>query len=214
MKKEMTRELWLQQMAGHLSIRFLMCGWSFGDKKYSVSCGLPSEAAFSRKMRAVGECWYPEVSTGGIHEIFISPTIDDPIEASSILAHELVHVVVGKECGHRRKFKECAKSIGLIGRMTDTELGYQLQKYIQEGIKSLNLGRYPHWRMVHTKTRKQGVRTIKIECTNIECEFFIKYNRGYNLRASRLVLDEGLPPCGVCRGVMKVHENKTNKSYM
>lgn len=153
--------------------------------KLRVSCGFPSKLAFSAKKQRIGECWTMNASQSGHYEMFISPVLSDPCRVLDVLAHEMVHAIVGLDCGHKGPFKKCAMTIGLTGKMTATIAGPEL-------IKRLNalanqLGPYPHAEIIsaHNGQKKQGTRMLKVECP--AC--------GYVVRTTVQWIDRGLPTC-------------------
>ena len=151
-----------------------------------VSTGWPSCGAFS-KVRRVGEAWNSECSEDGTCEVIISLFLDDPIKILGVFIHEIVHITVGIECGHKKPFRDCMKAVGLNGKPTATgesdELVTELQKWVEK------LGVYPHAKLDSLDRKKQSTRLLKLEC---KC--------GCNVRVTRKWLDKyGDPwvcPCG------------------
>lgn len=160
-------------------------------KGWVVTCGWPSVKAMARSNRRVGECWTPEsCGDGSTYQIFISPVLDVPVEEDGYgvlpcLAHELVHAVVGTAAGHKGRFKEVARAIGLEGKLTATFAGEELAYYL--GILADDLGAYPHSKLDarHRPTKKQTTRMIKAICANC----------GYTIRVARSWIEVGLPTC-------------------
>jgi hypothetical protein len=110
-----------------------------------VSCSFPSVRALGRKRRRIGEVWHFSASADGSYEILISPSLDDPLDVTATLAHEIVHVTVGFECGHLAAFKHCALAVGLEGPMTATRPGDAFKRSIATILDAL--GPYPHARL-------------------------------------------------------------------
>lgn len=157
------REQWLATAMQKLRPVFSANGYEI-PKNVRVSCGLPSGRAFSRTKRAIGEAWASTASRDKHFEIFISPTIDDPLQVLATLLHELVHVTVGLQAGHKGRFIECARAVGLDAPWTATGPS-------EEGAARLNalakkLGKYPHASLdkMTTGKKKQGTRLIKVCC--------------------------------------------------
>jgi hypothetical protein len=98
-----TREDWLQQATELLRPLFVRVSSPIPDHVH-VSVGFPSVRALSAKKRAIGECWHTEASADGLHHVFISPVVHEPIQVLAVLAHELVHAAVGTKAGHRAPF--------------------------------------------------------------------------------------------------------------
>src|SRR5687768_4262562 len=101
---------WLTQLALAMRPVFEDAGYDLSDRFY-VTVGHPS------RDHRYGEAHTRSKTRDGTSHIFISPYVADPIRISEILIHELAHVVVGVEHQHDKVFKECAKRIGLIGKI-------------------------------------------------------------------------------------------------
>src|SRR3970282_413591 len=123
---------------------------------------------------------------GKVFEVFISPTLAEPVKVLDVLTHELVHATVGLKAKHGKLFKRCALAVGLEGKMRSTHAGDALVKLLTGHAKTL--GHYPHDELEHMTTgeRKQGTRLLKAECG--AC--------GYTGRVTRKWLDAaGAPLC-------------------
>lgn len=183
-----TREQWLIVLADILREDFHKVGSPLPEK-IKVSCGWPSYGARNKKSRTIaGECWSTTLSHGGNTEIFISPIIDDSLQAGHILVHELTHAAVGLAKGHGKEFKKVALSVGLTGPMRATTAGPRLAERLNTLISDLGL--YPHASLetLTSGRKKQGTRLLKVICP--EC--------GYTVRTTAKWLEVGLPtcPCG------------------
>jgi len=53
-------------------------------------------------------------SDEGMHEIFISPELDRPLEILYTLTREMVHAMVGCDKGRKDEFVALCKAIGLV----------------------------------------------------------------------------------------------------
>jgi len=171
---------------------FVKAGYKLPEK-LRLTCGLPSKGAFGAKLRTIGQCWSPEVSSDDTIEIMISPTVDDNQMMLGVLVHELVHAVVGNKEGHGKVFKQCAIAVGLTGKMTATTSTDTLIDYLQTNVIAV-LGDYPHAKIDYTKQKKQTTRMIKCECESC----------GYVVRTSRKWVEIALPICGVCSETMQI----------
>jgi hypothetical protein len=178
------RETWLADAMAEMRRSFKRLGWTIPDK-VRVSCGLPSVSAFGAKKRRIGEAWSSKSSRDQHHEIFISPTIDDPVIVLGVLVHELVHVTVGIEAGHKGKFVECARAVGLEGPWTATTASERLSVDLKRLTK--DLGDYPHASLSQMTNgrKKQTTRLIKAGCP--EC--------GYCGRFTMMWLMIAIPTC-------------------
>ena len=181
----MNREAWLMDATRRLRPLFAEHGYTVPDK-IRVSCGWPSIKAMGRKSRRIGECWPTQCSKDGTWEIFISPILAKPLDVLDVLVHEIVHAVVGIECGHRGPFRVCATKLGLTGKMTATEAGPELKARLN-GV-SAGMASYPHAPLDgKAREKKQSTRMLKLTCPSAEC--------GYVVRTTRKWLDVGVPTC-------------------
>lgn len=180
----MTREEWLTAFAQRLQPWFAAHGEHAIPQNLKVSCGWPARGGLRSSSPTIGQCFYEDASEGKLFEIFISPTVSDPLIAGETVAHEVVHAIVGHEEGHAGQFRSVAKAIGLEGKMTQTYAGAGLKGEIGDIIGEL--GPYPHAKInVVIKTKTQTTRQIKISCK--EC--------GYVARVAKSWIMKGLPIC-------------------
>lgn len=178
------REVWLASAVSKLRPFFSSKGFEIPEK-VRVSCGLPSSRAFGTTKRAIGEAWASTATRDKHFEIFISPTIDKAADVLPTLTHELVHVTVGLKCGHKGRFTECARAVGLVGPWTSTSASETLSARLN-GL-SEKLGKYPHGslsKMTNGK-KKQGTRMIKVFCKGCT----------YTIRTTMSWLMIGVPEC-------------------
>ena len=181
----MVREDWFCRLKELLSNSFEVLGFPIPES-IRISCGWPSQKALSRRDKAIGECWSPSCSKDHTVEIFISPFIDDPVEAGAILLHELVHAAVGNEHGHRGPFKHLAVSLGLSGKMTATVASTSLKDRLN--VLITQIGEYPHKMLdfeLLDKRKKEGTRLLKVVCPSCK----------YTVRTTQKWLNIGLPTC-------------------
>jgi hypothetical protein len=181
----MNREAWLKR-ASKLLTPMLEAAGSPPPLNIRYSCGWPS---VSKGGMRIGECWASTASKDGHFEIFISPTIDDPMRVLDILLHEMVHACVGLKHGHKGEFKRVAKAVGLKGRMTATHAGEELKGELINLCRKL--GDYPHARLrkgLRSGPKKQGTRLLRVACPTCD----------YTVRITQKWLNIGLPicPCG------------------
>lgn len=83
--------------------------------QFRVSYGLPSRGAFTSKRR-IGECWHEVCTSDHVHEIYIIPTLEEPLEVFAVLMHDLCHVVAGLEAKHGREFARWPGQLGSPAR--------------------------------------------------------------------------------------------------
>ena len=189
------REMWLNEMAKKLYVRFSEQGYEKTPEKIRISCSFPSRGAFSESNRVLGQCWSNETSEDDTIEIMISHTVSDSIRVADILTHELVHAFVGNAAGHGKIFRKCALAIGLQGKMTSTYAGPQLTEFFKECIEEL--GEYPHASLnSKKKKKKQGTRQLKLVCKDGHDEYIV--------RLSKQTYEAGIPLCGLCHKAMNL----------
>jgi hypothetical protein len=194
MKLTKTKENWLHNAVVELATEFKSEGLTM-PKKWRISSGFPSKGGLAAKKRTIGQCWSPEASGDKTTEIIISITQDNVLKILGVVAHEMVHAVVGIPAGHRAPFKKLATSIGLEGKMTTTTEGPEFIRRTKAIIK--RLGKYPHAALDHTMDpkKKQSTRMIKVECVNemgIDC--------GMIFRTSSKWANENTLKCPRCEG--------------
>ena len=170
--------------------------------KIKITCGWPSIGGTGARSRRVGEAWHPKASAAGEYHIFINPSqveIGGPDGVAGIVYHELVHVsnyytYPDDDPGHGPKFRQCAKAIGLEGKMTATTAGESLVKEIEK--IHAKLGDYPHAKLDFQRGKKQTTRMIKCYCPGTECTD--DKGKTYTVRTTRAWLELETPSCPVC----------------
>ena len=181
------RESWLTEAVVELSGLFKRKGLEL-PINVVVSCGWPRGGSISKRL---GECWPVEQSAGNRFEIFISPLLSEvlgPEGVLSILVHELVHVQVGLEAGHKGPFKQTMKIIGLEGKATSTIPGVDLLTELEVVAKTL--GKYPHAAMsLKDQPVKEKVNKMLKACCP-ECDYVVRVKR-------TLFEEKGAPICPV-----------------
>ena len=135
----------------------------FAEIPYRVACGFPVGSRGGKTV-ALGQTFNKRISDDNTVEVVVNAVMDQPMDVLPVLAHELVHVLVGLECGHRGAFSSTARAIGLDGKLTATVAGPRLTPVL-EAIAT-ELGEYPHGSIDPNARKKQGVRNLKIICTS------------------------------------------------
>ena len=184
----MNREEFLTKAVSELRGVFTKKGLEL-PQNIVVSCGWPSQSIG----KVIGECWSNDQSDGGVFEIFISPRLSVISGAEGVLAtltHELLHVSVGTEYGHKVPFKKAMKKIGLEGKPSASHAGDDLIADLD--IIAGVLGEYPHKTLnLKPKLQKTGVKTLtKMCCPKDECDYIIMVK-------TRLIEEKGVPKCPV-----------------
>jgi hypothetical protein len=142
-----TREAWLLAGVAALKAEF------FKDKplntsKVRCSCG------WTAKGKAIGVCHPP-----GTTELFICPTIAEPVRVLDILLHELGHAYCGNAVAHKAPFARLMREFGLEGKPTATIATPGTECHAKLARIAENLGPYPHAAM--TKVRKTGSKKVE-----------------------------------------------------
>ena len=76
----------------------------------------------------IGQCWARKSSEIDVNQIFVSPTLIDPVEVLDTLVHELVHDVGDSQNKHGKEFKKICIRMGLVGPMRSASAGPEPQK--------------------------------------------------------------------------------------
>lgn len=162
------REEWLTRMAKLIEPIFK----GFAIKPYKVTCGWPSRNATGRTSRAVGECHAIETSKAGVHEVFISPTLDNPLDVAGTLTHEMCHIAAGMQAKHGKDFVSVAKHVGLTkGKPRSVGPGELLEQELARMIETI--GEYPHKAIVPILIEKKPRTSVTLICSQCECRITI-----------------------------------------
>lgn len=154
------REHWLHAFASEAAPRFEAEGAPL-PQKLRISVGWPSRGGTGARRPVIGECWYPEASTDGHTEIFISPTHASERDAASTLTHELVHAAQ-PDAGHGPAFKRLGKALGLEGKPTEMQGGPDWERWALPILE--RLGPMPAARLNPSSRPKQSTRLLKVVC--------------------------------------------------
>lgn len=179
-----TREQWLNAAVELMRPTFAAAGKPLPDA-LRVSLGF---ALGSRK--AIGQCWQPQASAEHVHNVFISPVLDEllaPQGVLSTLLHELCHAALPPLMGHKGAFQHLAGRVGLVKPWTETTASAECVENVLRPIATA-LGPFPHARLDpgQLERKKQSTRMVKCECE--QC--------GYVARTSRKwIAKSGAPIC-------------------
>ena len=160
MSKNKTREQWLNSAAGRLA-KLLKQHEAEVPEKTLISVGFPK----GHGPRAIGQAWPPQQDA---HHIFISPKLVEPIAVLGTLLHELIHVAVGCEHGHKGPFRKVARAVGLKGKLTATvvEAGTDLAETLEKMSEAL--GEYPHKALVPVASGRKTNNWVRVMSVNDE----------------------------------------------
>ena len=184
------RELWLCQIAEVLLPLFEEQGFD-NHPAVRIGVGFPTTGI---RGKAIGECHDASASKDGVHEVIISPRLDVSDEVAAVLAHELCHAYLQssfpeEHCGHGKKFKKLATSIGLTGPMRSTIPSNAFKRFLQPVLATL--GEYPHGAlgtttpMIMCGSKPQSARLKKVCCR--ACT--------YTMRVAQKWIDKAIPKC-------------------
>lgn len=191
----MTREEWLLDFHKSFVIKHFEHLDLVVPEKIKLSCGWPVSGGLRTKRRVIGQCFNPQCSADGSHEIFISPWLADRHDVAATVVHEVLHAVVGTEHGHKGPFRSGMKVVGLEGKPTATTLGEDLRDMLTNVFS--DYPPYPHATLDLTKeptVKKQSTRMLKATCPGC-----LGSDHEYTVRMSRKVADLGMPQCPFCK---------------
>lgn len=181
-----TREAWLQRLAELVRPWYVELGLEVPAVRIGV--GFTSKGARSTR---IGECWHPAASADGVPEIYVHPTLHEPIKVAETLVHELLHAALPPDTKHGAGFRRPALALGLTGRMTATAAGPALVERLTPVLEQL--GPYPHAaftpRVNGTSSAGPKQTTRMLKCTCSTC--------GYTVRTTRKWLELAVPACPV-----------------
>jgi len=153
-KRDRSREDWLTEVVEMVSPWFEDIGMQV--PKYRVTTG------FLGRGQMRGMCTSPKESRDYTTEIEISQTLDDPLEVTVELMHELVHAVAGPEHKHDGVFRAIAKGVGLLSPIAEAKASDVLLSGLELVIAEV--GPYPHAKINAADRPKQTKRMLKCEC--------------------------------------------------
>lgn len=177
------REQWLTELAKK-SEKFFV---NMKLPPYRLTCGWPLGGALSTKRRVLGQCFDSIVSVGGLHELFITPLLSDPLEVAGVVMHEMAHVAAGVKAGHKGRFIKIIQQVGITkNKPTQALPGDRLNEWLQKILD--RLGPYPHTAMKPvTKDKTKDAKALTLECGSCDAK----------VRMSTKWLESaGAPTCG------------------
>lgn len=184
------REQWLNTLGSWIAEDIIephaeRLGLPYPPMRFSV--GFPPRS--SARSKTIGVCVARHASADAHNEIFITPAIDDSAQIAHVLVHEIIHAFLDNEDGHKGRFVVLAKACGLVGKMTATTAGSELEKKLALYIDEL--GPIPAARIdLQNAKKKQDTRSLKCECS--ECGFTF---RASAMQLRRVTKDSACPSC-------------------
>lgn len=155
---------------------------------FKISIGFPR----SNRSKTLAECYVLEASSShNTNEIFINPTIAEPLPVLEVLVHELIHYWDNCESGHKGFFARVARAVGLEGKLTATIAGHALREQLKESVIAV-LPDFPHDAMdlSNERIKRQKNRNLKCECSH--CHFTFRASR---TQLARLTEESYCPAC-------------------
>lgn len=191
------RESWLTELGKQ--VEPLYKGFNIPGR-YRLTCGWPCRKGLGKRSRVIGECHAAESSKAGIHEIFISPLLDQPLEVAGTVCHELAHVAAGIKAAHGKGFVKVCQHVGLTkGKPTHVMPGARLNEKLQQVVE--RMGEYPHQAIVpvYREVKKQR-STVTVLCSECGCKATM---------SAKWLTSSGLPTCGCGQPMqLEVRENE------
>ncbi len=146
-----------------------------------VSIGWPGSG---QRSTVVGECWGTRSCADGVNQIFLVPSLADPVAVLDVLAHELVHAVDDCRHGHGKAFRRIALDVGLEGpRMRTASAGAALKARLE--VIAADLGVFPHAALARRAPRPRPANRPQARCP--QCR--------YRLSIPKRFLHLGPPLC-------------------
>ncbi len=182
------RELWLYSIADALYPKFGELSFT-NRPTVRIGVGYPTTGA---RGKAIGQCHDSCLSRDKVHEIIISPRLDDSTEVAGVVAHELCHAYLQsyfpeEDCGHGNKFKKLATALGLTGKMRSTVPGDAFKRFLRPVLEPI--GEYPHGALeggaTTSKRKVQSTRLKKVVCPSCD----------YTMRVTQKWIDTAIPKC-------------------
>jgi hypothetical protein len=167
--------------------------------KFRIACSWPGGGSPRKR---IGECWSSTASGDGATEMMVSPALGDPMRVADVVVHEMVHMYVGTEAGHKGPFRKLAVAIGLEGKMTATVAGERLMEALQRILD--DMGDYPHAQLSTAGRKKQSTRLLKVTCSDDDCGCV------YRVTAKWVDAAGGAMHCPVCKGFAKLASKRVS----
>jgi hypothetical protein len=186
MQKHFNRESWLTAAIHLIKPLFEKKGYQLPE--CLVSCGF---ASTGNKSGHIGQCWARDSSELKVNQIFVSPTLVEPVEVLDTLTHELVHAVDDCQHKHGKEFKKICTRMGLKGPMRSAGAGPELKEKLQE--IAFQLGPYPHGKLMVSMRKITRSPRPRARCT--QC--------AYEVPMYKKFLAYGPPICPIHKSLMK-----------
>ena len=171
-----TRESWLQVMSRPLQAAIELAAADLNieltphDGGFDFAC-----APITHSKNCIGECRHAEYHEGKAR-IQVDTGLEDPKMVLHVLLHELIHAFCPED-GHRGRFPKIMKRLNSVGKMTESNYGYEQMAWFDMLLDNIR-----PWAEVHKPfavtprgQRGKGSRLIKCEC--LSCGFVMRTTR-------------------------------------
>jgi len=196
-----TREEWLMAAKDFLQAHIFRI-WEFPDN-IKVSCGPCGK-------KAIGLCYSKKCSELGYIEIFISPKENDELRVLDILAHELIHAILGVDKKHGPKFEKIAIEIGLLAPWKATTASEELKEELR--IFLPELGKYPHAKLLTSADKKPETEPKEQKAKMYVCEGTKEEPHDeWKCLVKKKFIDIAEPICPICGSAMIWDETANKK---
>jgi len=152
-----------------------------------VTVGWPASRGLGRYAR-MGDAY----EINGMAQVYLSPRLADAVEVLGELTHQLAHVAVGVEHGHRMPWRRLVEELGGVVLGDRHSVRWLRPRRQQFSELARTLGEYPHEAppaRLGVRDRVQTTRHLRVACGRC----------GYLVYVTRTWLRRGLPTC-VCGG--------------
>lgn len=198
-----TREAWLMAAIEVFRPRFVEIGFPLPER-VRVSVGWGSTGARQESAKILGVTYHSSLSGDGVNEVFVTPEDADTASMLETLLHELIHVALDCEDGHKGRFAEAATRLGFVGPMTATPPSIELAAELVTIAAAL--GPYPGSQInlparvpaVPTPVTPGGTPVKWTSGPGTQTTRMIKLvcpEDGYAVRTTKKWIERGLPFC-------------------
>ena len=165
------REIWLATMAKLMKPKFK-------EAKQPLPKDITIRINFSGKINEIVDksrnCVLAECRHGKDGKVFINihPQVNDTVDISQILCHELIHAALGHGSGHGKKFREMADHFNLLPPMKSTKPGEQFVGWIKDLINDNKIGQYPKDEALESLDPISAKQHVNLRCP--QCNYYAK----------------------------------------
>lgn len=203
------REAWLRAAVDVFRPRFVEIGYPLPET-IRVAVGFGPTGARQENAKIMGVTLSRGCAADGVNEVWISPEDADTASMLETLLHELIHVTLDNQDGHKGRFAEIATRLAFEGPMTQTPASVELA--FELFTIAASLGEYPGAQVSlegifaqpgkpggtvltggdvsSSGPKKQGTRMLKVACHDESCAA-----HGYTARTTKKWLEIGYPSC-------------------